>query len=112
VAQRTVVEVTDDLDGSDGAETITFAFDGKTMEIDLSKKNADKFRKAIQPFMDAARKSGGPSRSTRRSSSTSSSSNSADTAAVRAWAASNGIEVNSRGRVSAKVLEQYRAAGN
>jgi len=35
-----------------------------------------------------------------------------DPAAVRAWAASNGVSVSARGRVSATVIEQYRAAGN
>jgi len=31
---------------------------------------------------------------------------------LRAWAASNGIEVSSRGRISSTVIAQYRAAGN
>jgi hypothetical protein len=31
---------------------------------------------------------------------------------VRAWAASNGIQLSSRGRVPISVLQQYRAAGN
>ena len=35
-----------------------------------------------------------------------------DNKAVRAWAASNGIELSTRGRIPASVLEQYRAAGN
>jgi hypothetical protein len=33
-----------------------------------------------------------------------------DPAAVRAWAESNGIEVNARGRLRGEVVEQYRAA--
>ena len=32
--------------------------------------------------------------------------------AVRAWAASNKIEIPARGRIPAAVIEQYRAAGN
>lgn len=35
-----------------------------------------------------------------------------DTAAVRAWAASNGIELSTRGRVPKNVIPQYRDAGN
>jgi len=31
---------------------------------------------------------------------------------VRAWAASNKIKVSPRGRISAAVIEQYRAAGH
>jgi hypothetical protein len=34
-----------------------------------------------------------------------------DTAAVRARAASNGIEVSARGRLPKDVVERYRAAG-
>ncbi len=33
-------------------------------------------------------------------------------AAVRVWAAGQGIEVNTRGRIKADVVEQFRAAGN
>jgi hypothetical protein len=35
-----------------------------------------------------------------------------DLKAVRAWTTSNGIQVSSRGRLPASVLEQYRSAGN
>jgi hypothetical protein len=35
-----------------------------------------------------------------------------DTSAVRAWAAAHGIPVSPRGRISASVIEQFRAAGN
>lgn len=35
-----------------------------------------------------------------------------DPAAVRAWAAQQGIEVSPRGRISRKVIDQYRAAQN
>jgi hypothetical protein len=35
-----------------------------------------------------------------------------DPAAVRAWAAGNGMKVNARGRIKSEVIEAYRAAGN
>ena len=35
-----------------------------------------------------------------------------DPAAVRAWAAGQGIVVNARGRIKAEVVEKFRAAGN
>jgi hypothetical protein len=35
---------------------------------------------------------------------------SSDAKAIRAWAAGNGIEVNSRGRVPADVVKQFEAA--
>ncbi len=38
--------------------------------------------------------------------------NGVDTAAVRAWAAANGLAVSPRGRIKDEVIEAYRAAGN
>jgi amphi-Trp domain-containing protein len=38
--------------------------------------------------------------------------NGVDTAAVRAWAAANGVSVSPRGRIKDEVLQAYRAAGN
>jgi amphi-Trp domain-containing protein len=39
-------------------------------------------------------------------------SNGVDTAAVRAWAAANGMTVSPRGRIKDEVIEAFRAAGN
>ncbi len=111
---KTVV-TTDDLDGSPNAETVTFSFDGRSFEIDLSKKSRTALEKALKPYIDAGRavgsarnsRSGGSSSSGRGRSRRSSS---VDLAAVRAWAAENGIAVSDRGRISASVLEQYQAA--
>lgn len=38
--------------------------------------------------------------------------NGVDTAAVRAWAAANGLAVSPRGRIKEEVIAAYRAAGN
>lgn len=40
MAQITVVVLEDDLDGSAAAETVTFALEGVSYEIDLSTANA------------------------------------------------------------------------
>ena len=45
MAQRVTVDLTDDIDGTEAAETITFRVDGTAYEIDLSKKNAAKIRR-------------------------------------------------------------------
>ena len=50
------MELTDDLTGDPADETVRFVFDGKPYAIDLSTKNADKFRKALAPFVAAARR--------------------------------------------------------
>jgi hypothetical protein len=117
MASRTIIELTDDLDGGKGAETVVFALDGRSYEIDLSAKNAKALRAALDTYVAAARRSG--SRSSSRAGARGASrpptrhtTAGYDPAAVRAWAASNKITVSSRGRIKAEVLEQYRAAGN
>jgi hypothetical protein len=107
MASRTIVEMTDDVDGKPAAETVRFALDGREYEIDLSEKNAKAIRKTFEPWASSARRNrGGRARSTTRVET------GVDTAAVRAWAGSNGIEIAARGRLPKDVIEQYRAAGN
>jgi len=113
MAQRTQIVLIDDLDGTEikngDGQSVTFTWSGVDYSIDLRKANADKFEKAIGPYLEKAQRVGG-----RRSrpSAASSSSGPVDTKAVRAWAASNGIELSSRGRVPADVIEKYKAAVN
>jgi hypothetical protein len=104
VAQRVVVHMTDDIDGKPAAETVTFGLDGRSYEIDLSDRNAKALRKAFAPWVASARKV-----STRRPRPARAGT---DPQAVRAWAASQGIDVAPRGRIAGEVVELYRAAGN
>ena len=106
MASRTIVLLEDDVDGSKADETIEFGIDGTTYAIDLSTSNATKLRGALDGYINKARKVSGKRSTSRKASSA------VDLRAVRAWAASNGIELSSRGRVPASVLEQYRTAGN
>ena len=101
-----VVTITDDIDGTDGAETVSFSFDGHSYEIDLGTKNLDKFQKNLQPFIDSGRRvarNGSPHSGRSRASRK-------DSSAIRAWAAEQGLAVSGRGRISASVVEQYEAA--
>jgi hypothetical protein len=107
VSSKVIVLLEDDVDGTKADETVEFAIDGTTYAIDLSDSNAKKLRGALDGYVSKARKVGG-----RRAGRKSTTSAGVDLRAVRAWAASNGIEVSGRGRVSQTVLEQYRAAGN
>jgi hypothetical protein len=45
----------DDLDGSDGAEAVTFELDALAYEIDLSPRNRARFLRTIRPFIERAR---------------------------------------------------------
>lgn len=110
VAKTTIVEITDDLDGSKDAVEVSFAFQGTEYTIDLGKKNAAAFEKALKPYIDAATRV--PARrapSTRRRTGKSSASG-PDLADVRSWAKENGVEVSGRGRVPQNVIDQYLAA--
>ena len=108
MAQRVQVLLIDDLDGSEGAETISFSLDGVSYEIDLSEKNAAKLRNDFATWVGNARKVGRGSSSAGRSSRRSRSGH--DTAAIRAWAKENGYEVSERGRISREVMDAYAAA--
>lgn len=109
MASRVVVEFTDDLNGKPADETVTFGLDGTLYEIDLTSKNAAALRKAFQPWQESARRSAASKRGKRGSGGARSS---VDTKAVRAWAASNGIELSPRGRLPKDVVEQFHAAGH
>ena len=100
------VQLTDDFDGSEAVETISFAFEGTEYEVDLSEENAAHFREAIGEYADVARVVGGRSRRGRSARST----GKRDTRAIRAWAQENGYEVSARGRISRDVVEAYEAA--
>ena len=108
MAQKQVLILEDDIQGGEASKTLRFAFDGAEYEIDLNDKNAAKMRQSFTFYVDHARKVGGRT-SSRRGSTTSSG---VDNRAVRAWAASNGVALSSRGRIPAAVIERYRAAGN
>jgi hypothetical protein len=122
MAQRTVVQLTDDLDGkpiSDGkGETIRFGLDRQDYEIDLAEKNAKALRDAFEKYVAAARRTagggrgsgsgrGGTARSGRTSSAT---TREYDPKAVRVWAESQGIEVSQRGRVPADLIAKFQEA--
>jgi len=107
MATRTVTSLVDDTDGSEAQETVSFALEGTTYEIDLSDQNAKKLRDVLDPWVSKARKIGGGRGRARRYGA-----GKADLKAVRAWAASNKIELSKRGRIPRDVLDQYHAAGN
>jgi hypothetical protein len=105
MAQKITVALEDDIDGGPADETVRFGLGGTDYEIDLSKKNANAFRRQLAPFIERARRAGRGQR--RRPGRTASSrERSAD---IRAWAKDQGITVSDRGRIPASVAEQYDA---
>src|SRR3954470_22998941 len=119
MAQRTVVSLVDDLDGTEADRTVPFALDGVEYEIDLSDKHAEELRDIFAPSVEAARRTGGRRSTGSRSRSSSSSSSSGQGVvgrskealkAIRDWAKSEGWAVSDRGRLPNNVVEAYDAA--
>jgi hypothetical protein len=108
VAQKVQVILTDDLDGGDADESVQFALDGVSYEIDLSEANADALREALAPYLEAGRRLGG--RASRRSATARPAGERTDLSDLRAWARENGYQVSDRGRVSGEVRAAYEAA--
>lgn len=123
MAQKVMVQLVDDLDGSEATQTVQFALDGVSYEIDLNETNAAKIREEFGRWTDAGRRTGGRSRAgaAGRSSGTRTPASGAgagsgrsrsneDSSAVRDWAKAQGLEVSERGRIPASVREAYAAA--
>ncbi|QQQ75477.1 Lsr2 family protein [Saccharothrix sp. 6-C] len=117
MAQKVLVQLIDDLDGTpaEDGQTITFGLDGITYEIDLKPQNADKLRAGLADFVAAGRKTGGRAKrgaaaapGVRRPASD--ARNKEQTKAIREWARSNGHELADRGRIPASVIEAFEAA--
>ncbi|GHE38911.1 Lsr2 family protein [Streptosporangium violaceochromogenes] len=99
----------DDLDGGEANETVAFAIDGTSYEIDLSEVNAKKLRDSLSPFVQSARRSGALAPRRRRGGGTRALTRE-KSADIRAWAKSHGLNVSERGRIASKIVEQYEAA--
>ncbi|MGN7187413.1 histone-like nucleoid-structuring protein Lsr2 [Microbacterium enclense] len=111
MAKKHFTQVIDDLDGSviDDGATVQFSFDGRAYEIDLSKQNAEKMRDALRPYISAGR-TAETHHATPRRTPRGRAIPTRDLADVRSWAQKNGHSINTRGRISAAVLEAYDAA--
>lgn len=111
MAQKVTTQLIDDLTGEtieNGGKNVEFSFDGNHYEIDLSDDNAEKLREAFSEYIAAARKVSG--RNSRSTSGSKQRSNPDELAKIREWAAANGHEVSSRGRISQAVRDAYDAA--
>jgi nucleoid-associated protein Lsr2 len=116
MAQKIQVLLVDDLDGGTADETVTFAVDGTSYEIDLSSDNAAHFRDVLAPYVGHARRaSRGPGRPGAGPASARASRGPArvdreQTQAIREWARNNGYKVSERGRIPASVVEAYNSS--
>lgn len=104
MAQKVHVVLIDDIDGGNADETVHFALDGVSYEIDLTTSNAARLRSALAEFTGHARKVQG--RGGRRGRGR----GHGRSAEIRAWARDQGLEVNERGRIPADLAAKFEAA--
>jgi hypothetical protein len=111
MAKAVITHITDDIDGSTGAESHTVAIDGKTYQIDLAPKNWERIMKGLAPIVEYGQpvRNGSTNGAHRKSSAK--AQRSYDIKQLREWAGKNKIAVPSRGRIPGAVVEQYQAAG-
>ena len=108
MAQRVQVILVDDIDGGEATETVTFALDGVSYEIDLSEKNAARLRDSFSEWVGNARRAGGRKVSGRRASGGGNRRD--DLNEMRQWGRENGYKVSDRGRVSGELQQAYDKA--
>ena len=112
MAQKTVVELVDDLDGGKADETVAFALDGVEFTIDLSSENAARLRDSLAEYVGHARRTGGrkglaKQPGTRKSPT---ASEKADNQAIREWARSQGETIAERGRIPQALVTKFQEA--
>jgi hypothetical protein len=110
VAQRVQIILVCDLheDETPGTETVSFALDGTSYEIDVCDAHAREMRDSFARFVGVARRAtgraaGGARRRGRRGGS-------GEAAQIRGWARERGLSVPERGRIPADLAERYAAA--
>ncbi|HEX3812127.1 MAG TPA: Lsr2 family protein [Mycobacteriales bacterium] len=114
MAKRVVL--VDDIDGGDADETVAFALDGESYEIDLSKKNAAALRQLLAEYVAAARSTESAPAPTRAPVDANGSRapyapiDREQAAAIRTWARRKGHDVSDRGRIPSRLVELYNAS--
>ena len=114
MAQKVMVTLVDDLDGSEAEETVEFGLDGAFYEIDLSEDNAERLRDALAEYVEHARRSGGRKRTGGRvavagRAPRTASADREQNQAMREWARKQGMNISDRGRIPKEVAEAYNA---
>lgn len=112
MAQKTIMELVDDLDGGQAEETVAFALDGVEFVIDLSAENAARLRDTLAQYVGHARRTGGRKQrgTTVAVASNGAANGKTDTQAVREWARSQGETVAERGRVPQAMVIRFQEA--
>jgi hypothetical protein len=113
VAKETITKLIDDIDGGVAHETVQFALDGRSYEIDLSSKNAKRLRAELAAYVESGTRvsrrvagSGGRTLLARGHSPIAVDKD--QNRAVREWAQRKGFEVAARGRIRQEIIDEYQ----
>jgi hypothetical protein len=119
MSQKHIVQLIDDIDESEAAETVSFGLDGAQYEIDLSERNAAALREALALYIAHGRRagrvngravSGTGQISAGRRTRTATRPDREQTAQIREWARNNGHKIGDKGRIPAEILAAWEAA--
>ncbi|MDN5666821.1 MAG: Lsr2 family protein [Renibacterium salmoninarum] len=102
MAKEVITRLIDDIDGSDATQTIQYAFQGRSYEIDLNEKNAAAFTKALSPYIEKSQRTDQPKKP-------SAGAFKERNKRLRTWASKKGIDVPARGKIAFALVEQYEA---
>ena len=104
--RETITVIRDDIDGTEGAQSYTFALGKDQYEIDLNDANYKKLESALEPFVKVGAKV--TARVPRERGSAAPKGNREELQRVREWAKGQGLKVAPRGRISGDVMDAYR----
>lgn len=121
MATLQTIQYTDDLDGkpleSDDHERIRFGYAGKVREMDVSRKHAEQYQRAMEKYADVARVVGnlpesGPylvsGKPATRTKGADAARSREESELIREWARVNGWpNISDRGRIPVPVLTAY-----
>ncbi|MDV7990490.1 Lsr2 family protein [Rhodococcus sp. IEGM 1374] len=117
MARKTIVQLIDDIDetviGDGEGESVEFSLNGATFKLDLTNEHVEELHEQLAYWIEHAERVSGPGkRKTRGPGKKAAATDTPQVSpgAVRTWAADNDIELSSRGRIPAAVVEQYLAA--
>lgn len=102
MATKTVILC--DLDAKEGAETHVYMVDGEYKALDLCEADAAKLTKALEPFDKAGREI---TAAEARKLVGNGGGIELDTKTIRTWAAENGVDCPSKGRIPQAIVEAY-----
>jgi len=113
MAQKVQVLLVCDLhdDELEGTETVSFALDGSSYEIDVCDAHGVQLRDAFASYVGAGRRAGRASApAQRRPRAAAKGGGSNRVAEIREWGRKNGHQVSERGRLSAGLVAAFEAA--